>query len=438
MNNNPEKLVAFLDLLGFSEAVKSDLPGAVQLLQDCADAIRIAVDDAAPDADGSVSTNSEALRLMNSMEVTSFEDLLPMSDSIFIVASDASKFVMQLSHLLTECFGFRLNAFADPEHGGDPMAVTTKTVVLAGEQPQIETQPETWWPVLFRGGVAFGKCLALHLPMIADSRSGTCRGLVGSAVVEAVKLEGKTKGPRVLCSAKIKEKVAGNAANYIGPSLCGEEDCVELYWPMASLEDTSNMADAINNHLRQWLKGLWNLYLHFSDNDHVRVHYEMYLRLVVASALQKYPKGKEELTNEILTLDPKLLKIVFPPDIERNVMTHQAEQRSPTPELNAVAAARSKWLEANERASKLADTLFQPVSGYGDPDARLADEHRFRSARDEAERLFREYDDLYRRETEFKMLGLQRSQRLATWASFAVAAVVGLATIIGTVVALLR
>jgi hypothetical protein len=60
------------------------------------------------------------------------------------------------------------------------------------------------------------------------------------------------------------------------------------------------------------------------------------------------------------------------------------------------------------------------------------------SARHDAERLFREYYDLDRRDTEIKMLALQRSQRLATWASFAVAAVVGLATVVSTVVALFK
>jgi hypothetical protein len=103
-----------------------------------------------------------------------------------------------------------------------------------------------------------------------------------------------------------------------------------------------------------------------------------------------------------------------------------------------VEAARAKWLAASEAASKLAAELFQPGSGYGDPDARAADEHRLQSARLDAERLFREYHDLDRREMELKMLDLQRSQRLATWASFAVAAVVGLATVVSTLVALFK
>ena len=103
-----------------------------------------------------------------------------------------------------------------------------------------------------------------------------------------------------------------------------------------------------------------------------------------------------------------------------------------------VEAARARWLVASERASQLAGELFQPGSGYGDPDARAADEHSLQSARHDAERFFQEYHDLDRRDIELKMLELQRSQRLATWASFAVAAVVGVATVVGTLVALFK
>jgi hypothetical protein len=106
--------------------------------------------------------------------------------------------------------------------------------------------------------------------------------------------------------------------------------------------------------------------------------------------------------------------------------------------LDTVAAARSRWLAASEHASKLAAELFQPGSGYGDTEARRADEHRLQSTKDVAERLFREYHDLDRQHMESEMIELQRSQRLATWASFAVAAVVGLATIVSTVVALFK
>lgn len=108
------------------------------------------------------------------------------------------------------------------------------------------------------------------------------------------------------------------------------------------------------------------------------------------------------------------------------------------PQTSDVEFARLRWLDASDAASRLAAELFQPGDGYGDPNARAADEHRLESARLEAERLFREYHDLDRRELERKMVELQRSQRSATWASFAVAVVVGLATVISTLIALFK
>lgn len=116
----------------------------------------------------------------------------------------------------------------------------------------------------------------------------------------------------------------------------------------------------------------------------------------------------------------------------------QPMSRNTDSKIDLVASARLRWLAASERASNLAAELFQPGSGYGDPEARQQDEHRLQTARDEVERLFREYHDLDRQRIESVMLRLQRSQQLATWASFAVAAAVGIATIVSTIVALLK
>jgi len=103
-----------------------------------------------------------------------------------------------------------------------------------------------------------------------------------------------------------------------------------------------------------------------------------------------------------------------------------------------VETARKKWLAASKAASQLANKLFQQGSGYGDPDARLQAEYRVQTARHDVDSLFQEYHDIYRHEMEMKMLEIHRSQRLATWASFAVVAVVGIATIISTVFTLLK
>lgn len=61
-----------------------------------------------------------------------------------------------------------------------------------------------------------------------------------------------------------------------------------------------------------------------------------------------------------------------------------------------------------------------------------------RLARLNAEHFYREYYDLERRELRLRMLEQLQSQRLATWASFAVVAVLGLATVVSTLVALFK
>jgi hypothetical protein len=103
-----------------------------------------------------------------------------------------------------------------------------------------------------------------------------------------------------------------------------------------------------------------------------------------------------------------------------------------------VEAARLAWLNARSAASCLANELFQPGSGYGDPFAQKHDEHRLQTAKEEAEQRFREYYDLDRQKMEEQMLKLQRSQHRATWASFAVAVAVGIATIFGIVTEYLK
>lgn len=98
--------------------------------------------------------------------------------------------------------------------------------------------------------------------------------------------------------------------------------------------------------------------------------------------------------------------------------------------------ARSRWIAAADEVSDLSAELFQPGSGYGSPEAEMQDRHRLETARREAERRFREYEDLERSHTQREMLRLQRSQQIATWASFCVAAAVGVATIVQVVVSL--
>jgi hypothetical protein len=109
-----------------------------------------------------------------------------------------------------------------------------------------------------------------------------------------------------------------------------------------------------------------------------------------------------------------------------------------TPPNAPLEEFRSRWIDAADQASALSVELFQSGSGYGCPEAEMQDRHRLETARCEAERRFREYEDLERARTQREMLRLQRSQQLATWGSFCVAAAVGIATIVQVVLSIAR
>lgn len=101
-------------------------------------------------------------------------------------------------------------------------------------------------------------------------------------------------------------------------------------------------------------------------------------------------------------------------------------------------AARLRYTHASREVADLHSKLFQPGSGYGSPDEYRNDEHKLVAARAEAEKCFQDYQLLERRKIDLKILSLERSQALAAWASFAVAAVVGAATIVNIALTLTK
>jgi hypothetical protein len=101
-------------------------------------------------------------------------------------------------------------------------------------------------------------------------------------------------------------------------------------------------------------------------------------------------------------------------------------------------AARQKYIDASRLVAELHSSLFQPGSGYGSPDEFRNDEQRLVAARAEAVECFQDYQLLERRKIDLRILSLERSQTLAAWSSFSVAAVVGAATIVNIVLTLTK
>lgn len=321
-----DKVVAFLDLLGFAGAVKSDPDGAVTMLQDQASALEDALVDGTLHPVSSY-TDPAVQQLAEAGLVTSFDTFLPMSDSIFVTASDPNLFVKQLSRLLVSQFTFRLSTFADPESPGDPRQVTMRSVELVSGQAQVTERQACWWPILYRGGIAYGDVQSLKMPSIS-SVGKTLPNLVGRAVVDAVGLEASAgKGPRLACSEAFAKQLTGEAAEYAEAYPAHEgADRFEILWPMAMFAESISPEDGFQNHLREWLTGAINLWCHFATGP-IGVHYLEFIALAIRSFQKRWPQSKQKWPN--LDSLPQALVSLHPSREDAQVALQQAFRSTP-------------------------------------------------------------------------------------------------------------
>ena len=161
-----EEAVVFLDLLGFGDAVKDDMPAAAGLLEDYGGALTTAIQDGKVYPPESYRTQ-ELRRVAERSLITSFRCVLPMSDSVFIISDDPSLLVFQVSQFLVNSFWRNVHAFEFPE-GADPRTVTVKDLVVGKDGVRTQPHKEHWLPVLFRGGMAWGDVRVYKAPALVD------------------------------------------------------------------------------------------------------------------------------------------------------------------------------------------------------------------------------------------------------------------------------
>ena len=149
---------------------------------------------------------------------------------------------------------------------------------------------------LVRGGIGIGKVERKSLHMIIDYNK-THKGsqvLVGEAVLRAVELESKTKGPRIIADCDLLE--------YLGQSkriFCSAKDIgdnyIELLWPAAGCFHFQNenldykFIEGIGQILTSAIK-LWQAYA----TKPFAEHYWSFVLLVLRSAMKYIPANEDE------------------------------------------------------------------------------------------------------------------------------------------------
>lgn len=281
------KAVAFLDLLGFSNTVTRSAEDALSMLQSYNSILHFGIIDSSVNPSSSYPSELKELAKRNSTE--SFNDFLPFSDSIFITSENCSDFLMQLGGFLTKAFHFTAHIYAYPEDEKDPTAYHNVGVEKDkdGNYKAIEI-PCRVPPALFRGGVAFGDVNIVTPSGLLNGKRINSHALMGEAVVRAVRMEKKVKGPRVLFDNSVFELLDEITRLYCRP-LPEDSDFYELLWPgMAYILENRSSFDGEFTHFYDVFNPAYNLWNYYKKDKEVGVHYERFIELIIASAIKIY------------------------------------------------------------------------------------------------------------------------------------------------------
>lgn len=279
------KLIAYIDILGFSGYVYNGLEDAIMVLTN-ANAI---VDQLIFEKKIHPPENypPELRNLALKTSITSVEDYLPFSDSVFITSNDASNFIFQLGHFLGSAFLFTARTYAAAVDKIDP----TKTQALTPKVDSsghvvIGTKDIHVPPVLFRGGIAFGEVERITPTALVNGERVQMWSLAGEAVVRAVKFDGPFKGPRIFFGPDVYNLLDAKARLY-----CREvperNGFYEILWP-ATHFILENSCEGEFHYFYEYMDAAYNLWKVFADDENVGPHYEKFMEIIIASAIQLY------------------------------------------------------------------------------------------------------------------------------------------------------
>ena len=279
------KVCAYIDILGFKEIINKDINGAIQLINDYQEILKIKkIDESMFKEKYEKEEKDMNLKsLFDRSIIDSFEYFIPFSDSAFIIANNAAKFVFQISNYLLG--SFMLGGYIyDDRHSRDK-----------DDLMQVNNSKRKWYPLLFRGGVSFGECIPYKNYQITGFQLTQNYNLMGKAVAEAVQNESTDKGPRLFCSKQFYDVISDNECKQILCPLKNHKDIYEILWPMPHVMDKG-----INGY-KQLLEIGINLWSYLNHEEY-GIHYFKLLELIIKSIMETYKNDQQEMARAKQTI----------------------------------------------------------------------------------------------------------------------------------------
>lgn len=202
------KIVAYLDLLGFSKFNEENVYDASSIIREYGYILRTRI--------------ANQNNILTQTSASSFDFFLPFSDSIFIASKEKKDFVQQIAHFVLSCFVYKIDSYRNDLSIERPYEVRTEN--FFGKELIYNN-----YPILFRGGISAGPIISQKLDCLQNKVTSQVPVLCGKTVVNAVKLEKACKGPRLILDKECCA-VLDYQDLFIQP-ISEKSDCYEVLWP---------------------------------------------------------------------------------------------------------------------------------------------------------------------------------------------------------------
>ncbi len=295
MKEQVQKIVAYIDLLAFSNFIRENRPDAL----DCFRNYNAIVDRKISDNKiHPVNSYSESLKeLASNTSLNAIEHFLPFSDSVFIVSDNPNSLMYQLSSFLLQAYQMNANSYIEPFKPHNPLRKEIPSFSFDEKMNISVSQIEVnSFPTIFRGGMAYGEVIATSHQSIVNYEPIRRTNIAGKAVVDAVHLENSVKGPRIIFKKDVYDQLSQEVKDRMIRIVPEKAELYELLWPAMAYIPSNKENDI--QHFYNLFKGAVNLWKGF-NHETFSSQYFNFIEIIIAGTIRHFQSLNIEVTSQI-------------------------------------------------------------------------------------------------------------------------------------------
>lgn len=306
-------IVAFLDLLGFSALLQTNVEVALDNMNSFNNIIKTRfIDDKCHPIEEYKNNYPNDIYLQNFVKkssVTAFNQMISFSDSLVLGGEDCNLFIMQLADFVATAYINYSEPFKKPF--AEINNVEADKVASVNKDGSIRYHKA--FPLLFRGGISVGKDINFFNQhhIYNNKLEQTSLNVFGLTYLNAVKLEGIGKGPRLFCDKSVVDATDDEIKKYI-KLVDIENGIYEIIWTIEGCEATGcnsndkwqNVIDRIQDKM---LPSAINFY-HYYKNDEILESQYKDLLYLVCEGIIKYAKDNCNQEDDAINYINKVLE----------------------------------------------------------------------------------------------------------------------------------